>query len=181
MIKNPINKAVFLDRDGVIVIPHFREGRSFAVRSMADFHLYPDAYESLVRLKENGFLLIVVTNQPDVGRGLISSETLEKMNLFLFQNLPIDDIRVCPHTKEEGCGCKKPKPGLLQSASKDFNIDCTASYMVGDRQSDVEVGRAVGCKTVFIDLGYTAETKPENADFFSRNLKEAAHWIVKSS
>lgn len=173
-----MNKAVFLDRDGVIVIPHFRDGRSFAVRSMDDFHLYPDAQESLCLLKKEGFLLIVVTNQPDMGKGLISSEMMSSMNDFLFHHLPLESIKICPHSQEENCFCRKPKNGLLREAAQAFNIDCTASYMIGDRQSDVEAGKSIGCKTVFIDLGYSSEEKPKDPDFCCKTLSEAVAWIV---
>ena len=176
-----MKKAVFLDRDGVIVIPHFRDGRSFAVRSMDDFQLYPDAHASLSLLKKAGFLLIVVTNQPDMGKGLIPPDIMAEMNNFLFQHLPLESIMVCPHVKEEGCSCRKPKSGLLKEAAEAFNIDCAASYMIGDRRSDVEAGKSIGCKTVFIDLGYASEKKPKDANFSCQTLSEAAAWIVHNN
>lgn len=173
-----MHKAVFLDRDGVIVVPHFREGRSFAVQFMEDFRLYPDALEALSLLKKAGFLLIVVTNQPDMGKGLVSPETMEEMNRFLFQFLPIDDIRVCPHVREDNCGCRKPNPGLLKEAAKEWGIDGSMSYMIGDRLSDMEAGQSLGCKTIFIDLDYTAEQKPQNVDFSCKTLLAASSWIL---
>lgn len=174
----PKNRAVFLDRDGVIVIPHFREGRSFAVQTMDEFQIYPEAAQALSRLKKAGFLLIVVTNQPDMGKGLISEKIMEDMNQKLRSSLPLDDIKICPHTREEKCACRKPKPGLLKAAAQAFDIDCQRSYMIGDRDSDIVAGQSIGCCSVFIDLRYSAEKKPKNPDYTSKNLSSATDWIL---
>ncbi len=155
-------KAVFLDRDGVIVIPEFRDGRSFAPVRLQDYRFYPEAPAALSRLKSAGYLLIVVTNQPEVGRGLIPEEVLVEMHRRLLASLPIDTVKVCRHTATDGCNCRKPKPGMLLEAASEFGISLPDSYMVGDRAVDVEAGRAAGCRTVFIDLGYTSELKPDN-------------------
>lgn len=171
-------KAVFLDRDGVIVIPEFREGRSFGPRRLEDYRFYPEADRALARLKEAGYLLIVVTNQPDVGHGLISSGTLDEMHRRLRARFPIDSVRTCCHTQDYGCGCRKPKPGMLLDSAREFGISLSRSFMVGDRASDVEAGRAAGCTTVFIDLGYTSEMKPTAAHFVVRSLGDAVEVIL---
>lgn len=179
MRNSSMNKAIFLDRDGVLVVPHFREGRSFAVRSLKEFRLYPESYEALSLLKKAGFILIVVTNQPDIGAKIIAQDTVDQMHTILARDLPIDHISVCPHTKEQSCRCRKPLPGLLNKAATDLGIDLARSYMVGDRASDVEAGQRVGCQTIFIDLGYTSEVKPISASFSCKNVLDAAHWIIK--
>ncbi len=173
-------KAVFLDRDGVIVVPEFRDGRSFAPRRLRDLELYPDARDCLTRLKKAGYGLIVVTNQPDVGHGHISLETVEAMHREILDQLPVDLIKVCYHKPGEGCRCRKPKPGMLLDAASEFKIDLSRSIMVGDRASDVMAGLAAGCKTVLIDHGY-AETNLENPTFVATSLVEATNWILSNS
>jgi D-glycero-D-manno-heptose 1,7-bisphosphate phosphatase len=171
------NKAVFLDRDGVIVIPEFRNGRSFAPRRLEDYRFYPHAAENLRRLKNAGYLLLVVTNQPDVGRGLISIKIMNEMHRRLIAEFPVEQVKVCAHRQDENCGCRKPAPKLLLDAADELNIDLAQSFMVGDRGTDVEAGRAAGCRTVFIDLGYS-ESKPKSAAFTVNSLAEAADAIL---
>jgi D-glycero-D-manno-heptose 1,7-bisphosphate phosphatase len=172
------SRAVFLDRDGVLVVPEMRDGRSYAPRSLLAFSFYQDAAASLARLKAAGYLLVVVTNQPDVGNGLISLDTVNEMHRLMSQALPIDRIEMCPHSQSDACDCRKPKPGMLVNAARDGGIDLAASVMVGDRSSDVEAGRAAGCKTIFIDLGYVSELKPASPDFTVRSIAEAADVIL---
>jgi D-glycero-D-manno-heptose 1,7-bisphosphate phosphatase len=171
-------RAVFLDRDGVIVVPEFRDGRSFAPRTLDAFRLYESAPDCLKSLKDAGFLLVVVTNQPDIGNGAISLATLDEMHRRMGDALPIDDIRVCPHTRDDGCSCRKPRPGMLTGAAEALGIALDRSFMIGDRESDVAAGRAAGCQTVFIDLDYTAEPKPRDAHFTVRSLQQAVACIL---
>jgi D-glycero-D-manno-heptose 1,7-bisphosphate phosphatase len=173
-------KAVFLDRDGVIAIPEFRDGRSFAARTVEDFRLYPDASPSLHKLKRAGFVLAVVTNQPEVGHGLIRRCDVDEMHAIIARELPVDVIKVCFHRQDDGCHCRKPKPGMLLEAAEELDIDLTQSFMVGDRASDVEAGRAAGCTTVFIDLGYDAELAPRHPDYVVASIAQAAEIILKT-
>jgi len=172
-----LRPAVFLDRDGVIVIPEFRDRRSFAPRRLADFRVYPDAAVSLQRLKSAGFLLAVVTNQPDVGNGLIPRSEVDAMHEILRRELSVDIVKACFHGGAEGCECRKPKPGMILEAASELGINLPRSYMVGDRKGDVEAGRAAGCTTIFIDLGY-AEAAPEAPDHVVRSIAEAAEVII---
>jgi len=171
-------RAVFLDRDGVIVTPEFRDGRSFAPTTLDAFRLYDAAPACLKSLKDAGFLLVVVTNQPDVGAGVIAPAVLDAMHLRMREALPIDDIRVCPHTRADDCACRKPRPGMLTGAARDLGIALDRSFMIGDRESDVAAGRAAGCRTVFIDLDYASESKPSDADFVVRSLQQATACIL---
>ncbi|MGO8920584.1 MAG: D-glycero-alpha-D-manno-heptose-1,7-bisphosphate 7-phosphatase [Stellaceae bacterium] len=171
------NRAVFLDRDGVLSIPEFRDGRSFAPRHLDDFRLYEDAAECLRRLKAAGFSLIVVTNQPDVGNGLVDREVVEEMHRRLAAALPVDAIEVCYHRQADGCDCRKPLPGMLRRAAARLGIDCTRSIMVGDRESDVAAGQAMGCRTIFIDLGYRG-CRPDSANYTVGSLAEATAIIL---
>jgi D-glycero-D-manno-heptose 1,7-bisphosphate phosphatase len=171
------DKAVFLDRDGVLVIPEFREGRSFAPVTLEGYRFYPDAPQALSRLKAAGYRLIVVTNQPDVGKGLVSQLVADEMHERLRKALPLDLIKACFHTQLTNCACRKPKPGMLLDAARELGIDLAESYMVGDRASDVEAGEAAGCRTVFIDLGYD-ERRPAAPTFIVRSISEAADCIL---
>jgi D-glycero-D-manno-heptose 1,7-bisphosphate phosphatase len=168
--------AVFLDRDGVLSIPEFRNGRSYAARRLADFHLYDDASDSVRRLKAAGYALVVVTNQPDVGNGLTEQSEVEAMHSALAK-LPFDRIEVCYHGQNAGCACRKPKPGMLLAAAAALGIDLGRSIMVGDRNSDMAAGKAAGCTTVLIDRGYRDE-RPQNSDHVVLTLAEATDKIL---
>jgi D-glycero-D-manno-heptose 1,7-bisphosphate phosphatase len=169
--------AVFLDRDGVLSVPEFRDGRSYAPKRLADFHLYDDAAASLRRLKDAGYALVVVTNQPDVGNGLTAQQEVEAMHRRLAAELPVDRIEACYHAQGANCSCRKPKPGMLLGAAATLGIDLGRSVMVGDRNSDMEAGRAAGCATVLIDRGYRDE-RPQNADHVVLTLAEATDMIL---
>jgi D-glycero-D-manno-heptose 1,7-bisphosphate phosphatase len=170
--------AVFLDRDGVLVVPQMRDGRSFAPRRLEDLHFYSEAKAALDRLKGEGYLLVVVTNQPDVGNKLISPSTIKQMHDRLCQELPIDRIEVCSHAQADDCVCRKPKPGMLLNAARECGIDLKKSFMVGDRASDIEAGVAAGCKTIFVDLDYANEPKPECFSHSVHSIAEAADIII---
>ena len=145
---------------------------------MEDYALYEAAGPAVAALKKAGFLTVVVTNQPDVGTGDITLETLDAMHAELVARTNVDVIMTCTHTKADNCGCRKPKAGLLLSAANVHDIDLTTSFMVGDRKSDVEAGVAAGCRTVFLDLGYTAEEKPTNMDQTCSDIGQAVEWII---
>lgn len=171
-------RAVFLDRDGVLTVPEFRDGRSFAPRRLEDFRLYDGAAAALAALKNAGFRLAVATNQPDVGNGFVARDVVEEMHRRLLAELPVDRIEVCYHRQADGCDCRKPKPGMLRRAAAELGIDPTTSFMVGDRGSDVAAGRALGCATIFIDLGYRDEN-PQSPDFIVGSIAEAAEIVLR--
>jgi len=170
--------AVFLDRDGVLVRGEIREGKLYAPRRLEDFRLLPGAAESVRALRDRGFLTIVVTNQPDIGNGLVAAETVEAMHAIMRRKLPLDAIEVCPHRQTEGCACRKPKAGLLLAAAERFSVDLSASFMVGDRSSDIVAGRSVGCYTLFVDRGYDrcTDVRP---DAVVRSLRQAVQHILR--
>src|SRR5262245_54937477 len=138
-----LRPAVFLDRDGVIVVPEFRDGRSFAPRRLEVFRLYPDAAASLQKLKQAGFLLAVVTNQPDAGDGLIAHSEVNAMHEIMARQLPLDAVKACFHGHGEACDCRKPKPGMILETATELGINLTKSFMVGDRKSDIKAGRGL--------------------------------------
>jgi D-glycero-D-manno-heptose 1,7-bisphosphate phosphatase len=155
-----------------------RSGKPYPPASLAELEILPRVPEALDRIKEAGFVSIVVTNQPDVARGTTSRAEVEAMNGTLTERLAIDEFRVCYHDGQDNCECRKPKPGMLLQAAKQWNLDLAASYMVGDRWRDIEAGQRAGCKTVFIDYGYD-EKQPEQCDYRVASLWEATEIICK--
>jgi D-glycero-D-manno-heptose 1,7-bisphosphate phosphatase len=172
-----LNRAVFLDRDGVINRQLVRNGKPYSPSTPEEFQLLPGAVEAIAALKNAGFRVIVATNQPDVGAGKIAREIIETMNMRVRHECRVDDVRVCYHTEADNCTCRKPKPGMLVDAARDWSVDLRGSYMVGDRWRDIGAGRAVGCRTVWIDCNY-AEQKPEKPDIVVTSLVEASERIL---
>lgn len=173
-------RAVFIDRDGVLNRTHVRDGKPYAPTRLEDFVLIPGVEAAVDRLKDAGFVLVVVTNQPDVGNGLVPQSVVEDMNAHLMANLRIDALKVCFHKQSEGCACRKPKPGMLMEAAHELDISMADSFMVGDRNGDILAGKAAGCRTIFIDNDYTSSEKPDNPDWAVRSFSQAAERILKT-
>ena len=174
-----MKKAVFLDRDGVINKAFVKNGLPFSPPSFSEFEILPGVKESINKISNMNFISLVVTNQPDVSRGKIEKKTVIKMNDYLKSEIRLNDIFVCYHDDHDNCKCRKPKPGLLLDASKKWNIDLKKSYLIGDRNKDIEAGKKAGCKTIFIDYDYS-EAKPSNPDFTTDSLFNAVCLIEKN-
>ena len=173
-------RAVFLDRDGVINRAFVRDGKPFPPPTPQELEILPGVPEALRELKANGFKLLLVTNQPDVGRGKLSLQTLAAMHEDLRAHLPLDDILVCCHTDQDKCDCRKPMPGMIIEAARKHNIDLAASFMVGDRWRDIDAGYNAGCKTILIDYGYSERPPDHEPDLRVGSLREAADWIIRA-
>jgi D-glycero-D-manno-heptose 1,7-bisphosphate phosphatase len=150
---SPSFAAVFLDRDGVINQTLFKNGKHLAPDTIETFLFFPGVKEAILALKAAGYLVIVVTNQPDVARGWQKKEVVDAMNEKVRRELAVDDLKVCFHTDEHQCECRKPKPGMITEAAKDWGIDLSSSYMIGDRDSDLEAGKAAGCVSYLVGDG----------------------------
>jgi D-glycero-D-manno-heptose 1,7-bisphosphate phosphatase len=174
-----VNRAVFLDRDGVLNANVMRDGRPVAPETLDEFRLLAGVPESLQRLKQAGFLLIVITNQPDVATGRTPRATVDAMHDIVRSRLKVDDIRACFHTDADGCDCRKPKPGMILAAAAAFDIELARSYVVGDRWRDVEAGRAAGCLTIFVDYGIRQDG-PNHPAKVVGSLSEAADFILET-
>jgi D-glycero-D-manno-heptose 1,7-bisphosphate phosphatase len=172
-----VRRAVFLDRDGVINRSIVRDGKPYAPESISQMEILEGVREALVSLRDAGFLNIIVTNQPDVGTGKQRAEIVEGMHRRLRDELALDDIKVCYHADGDGCECRKPKPGMLLQAAREFGIDLERSFMIGDRWRDVAAGHAAGCATFFIDYGYR-EKRPEPLYLAVKSLPEASARIL---
>ena len=172
--------AVFLDRDGVVTEAILREypGKGMqhgAPFSLAEFKIFPDVVRAVIRVRDMGMLSIVATNQPDVTYGNLTREDFDEM-MRRTRVLGFDDIFVCEHGRDEGCLCKKPKPGILHDAEKKWNIDLSRSYIIGDTKSDIGAGKAAGCKTILIARPYN-EADRATADVVAASLAEALDWV----
>ncbi len=172
--------AVFLDRDGVINRALVRDGKPYAPAVMGELEILPGVAEALRDLKSHGYKLIVVTNQPDVGRGKQSRQTLDAIHEDLRARFPLDDILVCCHTDEDKCDCRKPLPGMLLEAARKHDIDMASSFMVGDRWRDIDAGYNAGCRTILIDYGYSERPPDHVPDLRVGSLREAADWVIRS-
>jgi D-glycero-D-manno-heptose 1,7-bisphosphate phosphatase len=173
-----IRSAVFLDRDGVLNEALVRNGKPYPPRDLSELVITRDAGAALQALKHEGFLLIVVTNQPDVARGTVSRADIDKINARLSAILPLDAIEVCEHDDAVECDCRKPKPGMILRAREKFCVDLADSFMVGDRWRDIEAGRRAGCRTVLIGEGY-GEAFPWAPTIKLPSLPGAASWIIQ--
>ncbi len=176
-----MDKVVFLDRDGTIVYD------VNYCNCAQDLQLIPLVAEAISLLNRNGFKVIVVTNQSGIARGYLTLEALEQIHQKMRQELTIRSARVdaiyhCPHHPDDGCQCRKPATGLLCEAALALGVKLHDSYMVGDRKSDIETGKAAGCKTVLVATGPDWENGVcSYSDYIAYNLMSAARWIVSDS
>jgi D-glycero-D-manno-heptose 1,7-bisphosphate phosphatase len=171
-------RAVFLDRDGVLNEPVVVAGRPLPPDSVADLVLAPGVVEACAELRRAGFLLILVTNQPDIARGTRDRAAVDAINDELRRRLGLDDVLMCPHDDGDDCACRKPRPGMILEGAARWGVGLPASVMVGDRWRDVEAGRGAGCRTVLLARDYD-ERRARGADLVADTLAEAVPWIVE--
>ena len=173
-----MKRAVFLDRDGVINRALLRNGKPYPPATLDEFEFLPGVERAALALREAGFLIVVVTNQPDVATGVQRRLVVEAMHAKLRVAGLCDDVKVCYHMDADGCSCRKPKPGMLIEAAREWKIDLRRSFMVGDRWRDVAAGKAAGCYTIFVDYKYQ-ERYPDNPDAVVASLEEAGRLILQ--
>jgi D-glycero-D-manno-heptose 1,7-bisphosphate phosphatase len=170
-------RAVFLDRDGVINHAVVRDGKPYPPATLAEFNVVAEAYVGLRQLQDAGFLLIVVTNQPDVARGTQAREVVESFHGLLASQLPITAFYTCYHDDADQCLCRKPAPGLLLEAAAQLGVDLSSSFLIGDRWKDIEAGLQAGVTTVFLDFKY-AEQERSQPHYRVNSLQEATNLIL---
>jgi D-glycero-D-manno-heptose 1,7-bisphosphate phosphatase len=168
-------RTIFLDRDGVINKAVFRDGRPTSPRNLAEFKIDDGVEESLKRLRAAGFKLLVVTNQPDIARGLMPWESLRLMTDRIMETLAVDGVRVCPHDDSDCCACRKPKPGMLVDLAGEHGVELGESYLIGDSWKDTLAARAAGCRSIILDRPYN-QGDPANCRV--ANLAEAVKFIL---
>ena len=190
-----MNRAVFLDRDGVInaAVWNAAEGKLDTPYRLEDFRLLPGVAQAMRSIGEMGFLTVVVSNQPGVAKGKCGPELLDAISRRMLASLAEEGVRLsgiyyCLHHPEAvvpalrmRCDCRKPKPGLLLRAARELDIELTRSYMVGDQPMDVEAGLAAGCSTVLLDgyrpLGASAQSPRVHPDWIAKDLPAAVEAI----
>ena len=155
-----------------------RDGKPYPPRSTAEVRIVEGAAGALRRLREAGFKLIVVTNQPDVARGAATAEAVEAIHDMLRRELPIDDVLSCFHDDGDRCACRKPMPGLILEGATRHAVDVGGSFMVGDRWRDIDAGQAAGCRTVWIDRGYHERGPAAAPGARVASLAQAVDWIL---
>lgn len=171
--------AVFLDRDGTLI-----EEVNYLSR-VEDLRLFPYTVESVNLLKQNGFLVFVVTNQSGIGRGIYSEADMHSIHETIQAELDgaIDAFYFCPHLPDEGCKCRKPGLGMIEAAMAEFEIDLEISWMIGDKKIDVETGHAASLSTSLVSTGYGTEHKAlleMPPTIFSTDMGDAVRKIVAS-
>jgi len=172
-------RAAFLDRDGTINLDVVHCSR------IEDFHILRGVPEAIGRLNRAGYLVVVITNQSAVARGLLSEQELKQihdhMRSWLAQrDARVDAVYYCPHGPDDGCDCRKPKPGLLMRAVCELGIDPTKSCMIGDSERDVQAGAAAGCRTALISPdGHVPDRV--TPDYKTRDLPDAVMWVLKDA
>lgn len=172
--------AIFLDRDGVLNKTVIKEKKITSPLNLNELKIFTEAKETLQTFKKYGYLLIMVTNQPDVARGKNTKKNVDEINNFLKNHLNLDDIFACYHDDKDLCDCRKPKSGMLLDASKKHNIDLSKSFIIGDRWRDVEAGKNAGCKTIFIDFKYQEKLKSK-PDYTITNIADSKNIIKKNT
>jgi len=173
-------KAIFLDRDDTLCkdVPYCRRPE--------DLHLLPGAGEAVSRLNKAGFAVVVITNQSGIGRGWLTEDTLKSIHEKMRKDLAsfgaaVDGIYHCPHTPDEGCDCRKPKPTMVVRAVSEMGLDLKRSYTVGDRLLDVQLGRNSGTKAILVRAHTPSEELADAerlADHVSPDLAAAVDWIL---
>ncbi len=171
-------KCIFLDRDGVINRSNVKNGKPYAPLRFENFIFLPKVKKSIHQLKKLGFLVILITNQPDISKKKLKISTLDKMNDKIYRNLDVDDIFFCIHSSEDNCNCRKPKTGMLLESQKKYNINLNKSFMIGDRKKDIDSGIKAGCKTIFINRNYNEE-RPTRQNYTTTSLYKAVEYIKK--
>jgi D-glycero-D-manno-heptose 1,7-bisphosphate phosphatase len=172
-------KAVFLDRDGVLNEALVRNGKPFSPMTIAEVAVPPDVPSALSRLRQHGFRLIMVTNQPNIARRAQPREAVYAINRYLLETLQLQAVEMCEHDDADNCDCRKPKPGMLLRAAERDHIALAESFMIGDRWRDIEAGRRAGCRTILIGNGY-GEGLKSTPDAVVATLTDAADWILRN-
>lgn len=169
-------KAVFLDRDGVINEAVVINGKPYPPPSLSELKLIPGVKDGVYQLKKAGYKIFVITNQPDVARGITPVENIHLIHSYLKVELDLDEVRCCFHDDTDNCQCRKPKPGMILELTEKWDIDLSTSYLIGDRWRDIEAGKAANITSILIDYGYN-EKKTE-PDFLCTDFISAVNTIL---
>lgn len=172
-----MKRAVFFDRDGVINKAVVRNRKPFPPSDLSELKIEKNAFEALKKISDLDVLNFIVTNQPDVSRGTNTKSNVDQINNFILRNLEIKEIATCFHDNVDNCNCRKPKAGSFLMLASKYGVELEKSWLVGDRKTDIDAGKIVKCKTIFIDRNYD-EIKPQNTDETVFSFDEAIEIIL---
>ncbi len=172
-------RAVFLDRDGILNQAIVEQGKPHPPSMLEQVRIVPGIDIALKELEEAGYLMVGITNQPDVARGTQSRSMVESINSYILSHLPVTEILVCYHDDKDNCECRKPRPGLILQAARRYGVDLSQSWMVGDRWKDISAGRAAGLKTIFVNYHYEESYQGLGADFSTAGAALISDIILK--
>ena len=171
-----MRRCIFLDRDGVLIHIKKINNKPYSVDKINKIRLIKETQETLKKFKKN-FLLIMVTNQPNVSRGLISKSKVIKINNYIKKKLKLNDVYCCYHDNNDKCNCRKPKPGMFIDAKKKWKIDLKKSFMVGDRKKDIDAGKKAGCGNFFINYNYDEKKPSKSKCVYIKSFKDTIKYI----
>jgi D-glycero-D-manno-heptose 1,7-bisphosphate phosphatase len=171
--------AVFLDRDGILNRAIVRDGKPYPPASLEDVEILPGTVTALQQLQTAGYILIGITNQPDVARGTQTREVVESINKIIQIHLPMREIFVCYHDDNDHCECRKPRPGLILQAADKYGLDLSQSWMIGDRWKDIAAGHNAGLKTIFVDYSYAELYEGNPADITVKDILFLPDFILR--
>ncbi|HMP66676.1 MAG TPA: HAD family hydrolase [Pyrinomonadaceae bacterium] len=174
-----LQKTAFIDRDGTLI-----EEVNF-LSKVEDLRIFPHTNEALALLRESGYRIFVVTNQSGIGRGIYTEDDMHRIHRVMAETLQglIDGYFFCPHLPDAGCLCRKPRTGMLESAAGGFAVDRERSWMIGDKQLDIDTGINAGIRTALVKTGYgtkTAMGQGRQADVVGEDLLDAVRQILGS-
>jgi len=170
------NKAVFLDRDGVINKAIVIDGKPYPPSTIKEVEILPGVQDGISLLKWNGYKIFVITNQPDVARGTASIQNVQSINSFLAEQLSIDKVYCCFHDENENCNCRKPKPGMINEAAEEWSINLGSSFLIGDRWRDIEAAQNANVVSILLDYDYNE--KKVTPYFKCTDFKTAVNFIL---
>ncbi len=172
-------KVVLLDRDGTVIV----DPQDERVDKEEKIQLFPDSISALKKLADNGFSVILITNQAGISEGRITEADFDRINNKVVRQLETSGVKIlktymCPHGPNDGCACRKPKPTMILRAAKDFNLDLSNIYMIGDHRSDVLAGKSAGTKTILVQTAINVQDEAPEANYIAQNLTEAIGYIL---
>jgi D-glycero-D-manno-heptose 1,7-bisphosphate phosphatase len=170
-------QAVFLDRDGILNKSIIKQGKPYPPENLEEVVIHDEVKQGIRLLKNEGLLLIMITNQPDIARNKTTEKNVNSINNFVKHILNLDDIFMCVHDDNDNCNCRKPKPGMIIDAQKKWNIELNGSFLVGERWKDISAGKKMNLITFFLDLGY--KEKKVDADFEYKTFTQIVNQIIK--
>lgn len=170
--------AIFLDRDGVINPLIIRDGKRTSPRSLSEWQIFPDVAPSLHRLRDAGYLLLVITNQPEIARQQSDPRIVKEFHQDLLTKKMVNAVKMCPHDDADNCACRKPRPGMIVDYQKEMGVDLSRSFVIGDTWKDVLAGAAAGVRTILLRREYSGDAQPDHE--FS-TLPEATDLVLSGN